>query len=47
MISAFCRWYEKEIEKLAEHEQGQCDKYKQECIKCPCLSYEVKEKENE
>lgn len=42
-MGAFCRWYEKNMEKLTEHEQEQCKENGQDCCECPDLV--IKEQE--
>ena len=42
----YCRWYEKKMEDLAEHEQERCYQDGQECFECPCLIYEEEEEVN-
>ena len=37
-MAVFCRWYEKEMENLTEHEQEQCAENGQDCCDCPELS---------
>ena len=37
MKKMFCRWYEKDMENLAEHEQEQCNENGQDCGNCPDL----------
>ena len=36
-MGAFCRWYEKDMEKLTEHEQEYCKENGQDCCKCSDL----------
>ncbi len=45
-MSAFCRWYEKDMENIAEHEQERCKEYGQECYDCPDLIIKGAEEEN-
>ena len=33
-MGAFCRWYEKDMENLTEHEQEQCAQNGQNCFEC-------------
>lgn len=37
MGKAYCRWYEKPMQELAEHEQEQCEENGQRCENCPDL----------
>lgn len=46
-MSAFCRWYEKDMEKLTEHEQQQCEENGQNCCECPDLIVKDKKEESE
>ena len=34
---AYCRWYEKAMKNLTEHEQEQCAENGQQCDGCPDL----------
>lgn len=36
-MGAFCRWHEKEMRDLTEHEQQQCEESGQHCDQCPDL----------
>ena len=36
-MSGYCRWYDKDIERLAEHEQEECEKIGLDCDDCPNL----------
>ena len=36
-MSVFCRWFNKELEKLTEHEQERCAENGQYCLDCPDL----------
>ena len=42
-MSGFCRWYEKDMEDITEHEQEQCEENGQDCRECPDLM--IKEQE--
>ena len=42
-MSSFCRWYEKDMEDITEHEQEQCEENGQDCRECPDLM--IKEQE--
>lgn len=42
-MSGFCRWYGKDMEDVAEHEQEQCEENGQDCSECPDLM--IKEQE--
>lgn len=42
-MGAFCRWYEKDMKDLSEHEQEQCAENGQDCSECPDLI--IKEQE--
>ena len=42
-MSGFCRWYEKDVEDITEHEQEQCEENGQDCRECPDLM--IKEQE--
>lgn len=46
-MSAYCRWYEKDMENLSEHEQQQCEENGQNCCKCPDLIVKDKKEELE
>lgn len=46
-MGAFCRWYEKDMENLSEHEQQQCEENGQNCCKCPDLIVKDKKEESE
>lgn len=46
-MSAYCRWYEKDMENLSEHEQQQCEENGQNCCKCPDLIVKDKKEESE
>lgn len=39
---AYCRWYEKRLEDVAEHEQEQCYENGQDCMNCPELKEDKK-----
>ncbi len=34
---SYCRWHEKYMRELTEHEQGQCEKYDWDCRECPYM----------
>lgn len=34
---AYCRWYEKNMQDVTEHEQQQCEENGQDCDGCPDL----------
>lgn len=36
-MSAYCRWYEKEMRDVTEHERQQCEENGQDCNECPDL----------
>ena len=46
-MSEYCRWYEKDMENLSEHEQQQCEENGQNCCKCPDLIVKDKKEESE
>ena len=46
-MSAYCRWYEKDMENLSEHEQQQCEENGQNCCRCPDLIVKDKKEESE
>lgn len=46
-MSAFCRWYEKDMKDLSEHEQEQCKENGQDCSECTDLIIKDKEEESE
>lgn len=33
-MSAYCRWYEKNMENVTEHEQEQCEEIGRDCKEC-------------
>lgn len=39
---AYCRWYEKRLEDVAEHEQEQCNENGQNCMECPDLIVDMR-----
>ena len=45
MKEAYCRWYEKPMRELAEHEQEQCAENGQKCEDCPDLILQEKERQ--
>lgn len=47
MQEAYCRWYEKGLRDIAEHEQEQCDKNKQKCDGCPNLDFREQQVESD
>ena len=47
MTEAYCRWYEKPMRELAEHEQEQCTENGQQCDKCPDLILKELERREE
>ncbi len=38
MQRAYCRWYDKKLEDVAEYEQEQCRENGQDCTDCPDLT---------
>ena len=34
-MGAYCRWYDKEMRDVTEHEQEQCAENGQDCSNCP------------
>lgn len=46
-VSAFCRWYEKDMKNLTEHEQEQCKENGQNCFDCPDLAEKRNEEESQ
>lgn len=44
-MGEFCRWYDKSMENLAEHEQEQCERNGCCCSECPDLVITGEEKE--
>lgn len=45
-MGAFCRWYEKDMKDLSEHEQEQCAENGQDCNECPDLIIKDKEEDS-
>lgn len=45
-MGAFCRWYEKDVKDLSEHEQEQCAENGQDCCECPDLIIKDKEEDS-
>ena len=45
-MGAFCRWYEKDMKDLSEHEQEQCAENGQDCKECPDLIIKDKEEDS-
>ena len=45
-MGAFCRWYEKDMKDLSEHEQEQCAENGQDCKECPDLIIKNKEEDS-
>lgn len=43
MAAAFCKWHNKRLEDVAEHEQEQCWEQKWDCMECPYLTAESEE----
>lgn len=37
MQTAYCEWYDKKMNDVAEHEQEQCRENGQDCTDCPDL----------
>ena len=35
MQKAYCRWYDKKLEDVAEYEQERCEEYGRRCKDCP------------
>ena len=44
-MSGYCRWWNKNLEDVTEHEQERCEENGQDCGECPDLVIE-KEREN-
>lgn len=38
MQKAYCRWYDKKLEDVAEHEQEHCEEYGRHCTDCTDLT---------
>ena len=38
MRKAYCRWYDKKLEDVAEHEQEECKRNGYDCTDCPELT---------
>lgn len=45
MKKAYCRWWNKFLEDVAEHEQDECHKTEMECETCGNMDF-VEEEEN-
>ncbi len=43
MKEAYCRWFNKFLVDVKEHEMEQCTESKQDCNECSSLSFEEKE----
>lgn len=36
-MAGYCRWYDKDMKELTEHEQEKCKENRQDCCECPDL----------
>lgn len=42
-MSGYCRWYDKDLRDVTEHEQEECEKNGQDCRDCPELKAKKEE----